>query len=175
MSDQQSSSQPSTALVIPSFKGSPALSLELSGTKEAESRLIEAKTVNPITYSDLEHSFNEAYRELKRHHATVGHEIAKTEKAMEQAKANFLIDKYPDLIENSKLQDNGDTRKAYLMREKDYVDALDRLNMLKAMESFVDGRIKVMENVCRYMRKQMDLVIRSGLSGRDLYSTQGKK
>jgi hypothetical protein len=175
VSDQNQIPHASTSLVIPPFGGSPALSLELTKTKEAEARLIEAKTVSPITYADLEHCFNESYRELKRHYATIGLELANAEKAQKTAKSVFLIDQYPELLAKSKLQDNGDTREAYLMRNKEYTDALDRINMLKAMEAFVEGRIKVMERVCAYMKKQMDLVIRSGLSGRDLYNTQGRR
>jgi hypothetical protein len=166
----------SSALVIPAFGKSPALSLEMTKTREAEQRLIEARTVNPVTYSDLEHCFNESYRELKRHHSTVGYQLAMADKALEQAKATILLDKYPDFMKDKpRTQDNADIRKAFMMRDDDYLAALDRINMLRAIESFVDGRIKVMENVCRYMRKQMDLTIRSGLSHADLYSTIGKK
>lgn len=177
MSEQISSpNSENTALVIPAFGKSPALSLDMNSTREAEKRLIEAKTVNPITYTDLEHCFNEAYRELKRHHSTIGYQIALAEKAMEMAKSNVLLDRYPDFMKDKpKTQDNADLRKAFMMRDEEYVAALDRINQLKAIESFLDGRIKVMENVCRYMRKQMDLVIRSGLSNANLYNTQGRR
>lgn len=141
---------------------------------EAEKRLIEAKTVNPITYVDLEHSFNESYRDLKRHLSAIGYQIAVTDKAMETAKADVLLDKYPGYIESNGLKDNSDLRKAFLSRDKAHSDALDRMNQLKALESNFDGKIKVMENVCRYMRKQMDLLIRSGLSNKDYYVTSGK-
>lgn len=147
----------------------------MSSTRLAEKRLIEAKTVNPITYADLEHCFNESYRELKKHVSTLGYQLAMAQKALEIAKANVLLDKYPDFMKDRpKSQDNGDMRQAFLMRDTDYVTALDRINQIRAIESFVDGRIKVMENVCRYMRKQMDLVLRSGLSNADLYVTHGK-
>jgi hypothetical protein len=166
----------SSALVIPAFGKSPALSLELTGTREAERRLVEAKTVNPVTYTDLEHCFNESYRELKRHAATVGYQIALANKALEDAKAKVLLETLPEYMKDkAKSWDSSDLRKALMMKDPDYVAALDRINMLQAMEAFVDGRIKVMENVCRYMRKQMDLVIRSGLSNADLYNTQGRK
>lgn len=175
-SSPNSASGSNAALVIPGFGQSPALSLEITSTKEAEKRLIEAKTVNPLTYSDLEHCFNESYRELKRHMSTVGYQIAMADKALETAKSNLLLDKYPEFMKDKpKTQDNADLRKAFFMRDTDYVAALDRIAQLKAIESFVDGRIKVMENVCRYMRKQMDLVLRSGLSNADLYLTHGKK
>lgn len=177
MSDTPSNSPPpsngdSSALVIPAFGKSPALSLTMSATREAENRLIEAKTVNPVTYVDLEHTFNESYRELKKHMSTVGYQIAMAEKALEDAKAKVLLETLPEYMKDkAKSWDSADLRKALMMRDADYVAALDRIAQLKAIQTFVDGRIKVMENVCRYMRKQMDLVIRSGLSSADLYLT----
>lgn len=163
-------------MTLPSFGKTPQITLDMHKTREAEQRFIEAKTVSPVTYADLEHSFNESYRELKRHTSTIGYQIAMAEKALKQAKSTFLLDKYPDLMKDRpKSHDNADLRDAFLMRDEDYVLALDRLNQLKAVESFVDGRIKVIENVCRYMRKEMDITIRSGLTDRNLYNTQGKR
>lgn len=110
----------SAALVIPPFKGSPALSLNIAKTREAEARFVEAKSVNPITYADLEHTFNESYRELKRHMATVGHEITKTEIALRQAKSVAMIDKYPEFMNGkSKSQDNSDMRDSFLIKDAD--------------------------------------------------------
>lgn len=165
-------------LVLPTFGKIPELSLNMEKIIEAEKRLIEAKTVNPLTYVDLEHAFNESYRELKRHLSSIGYHISLIDKAMEQAKADVLLDTYPAFLESNnmkKSQDNADLRKAFLMKDAAYLAALDRMNQLKALESNMDGKIKVMENVCRYMRKQMDLILRSGLSNRDYYVTQGKK
>ena len=180
MSDNNYSS-PSSALenavlVIPAFGQSPALTLAMSATREAEKRLVEAKSVNPITYVDLEHAFGESYRELKKHMSTLGYQIAMAEKALATAKSDILLYKYPDFMKDKpKTQDNADLRMAFFMRDPSYTAALDRIAQLKAFECFVDGRIKVMENVCRYMRKQMDLILRSGLSNSDLYLTHGKK
>lgn len=184
MSDYNHSASPnqtpsigdSAALEIPAFGKSPALKLQMGSIKEAEKRIIEAKTVNPITYSDLEHCFNEAYRVLKSHLSAIGYQIAMAEKAIKEAKSNILLDRYPQFMKDKpKSQDNADMREAFMMRDQDYLAAIDRLNQLKALESNFDGKIKVMENVCRYMRKQMDLVLRSGLSGADLYITSGRK
>ncbi len=163
-------------LVIPGSQGSQDILLDITKTRESEQRFIEAKDLNPVTYVDLEHTFNESYRELKRHHATIGWALAQAEKNVEIAKANVLLDKYPDFIKDKdKKSDNQDMRKAFMMRDPEYLAALDRVDMLKALESSIDGRIKVLENVCRYMRKRMDLILRSGLSGADIYNTQGRK
>jgi hypothetical protein len=35
--------------------------------------------------------------------------------------------------------------------------------MLQALENLLEGKVKVVENVCRYMRKSMDMIIRSGI------------
>lgn len=165
-----------SVLVIPPFGKSPALSFEMGKIREAQRRTHEAQFANPITYPELENTFNEAYRDLKRHLSAIGYQIALVEKAMELAKAEVLIDKYPAFMEGKpKSQDNADLRKAFMIRDEAYVLALDRFNQLKALESNFDGKIKEMENVCRYMRKTMDLVLRSGLSNSNLYSTAGKK
>lgn len=167
-------------MLIPAFGNMPEVGIDLGKTKEAENRLIEAKTVNPVTYTDLEHCFNESYRELKRHMSTLGLHIAKAEKELGLIKAEVLLDKYPDFLaaksadckaKGIKFQDSADHREAFLIRDEEYQKGLDHLAKLKAIESYCEGRVKVMENVCRYMRKQMDLIIRSGLSSSQLYVT----
>ena len=177
MSDQNAPTPVAgTRLELPSFGKVPALSLRMDRINEAITRLIEAKTVNPVTYADLEHCYNEAYRDLKQHLSGIGYQIALTQKAMEIAKADALLDKYPEFMKDRpKNQDNAATRDAFLIRDEAYVAALDRFNQLKALESNMDGKIKVMERVCSYMKKQMDLVLRSGLTGKDLYNSQGRK
>jgi hypothetical protein len=162
-------------LVLPALGKIPELKLSMDKIVEAEKRILEAKSVNPVTYADLESSFNESYRDLKRHLSSIGFQIAVTEKAMEAAKANVLLDTYPAYIEANDVKDNADIRKALLSRDEAYGAALDRYNQLKALESNFDGKVKVLENVCRYMRKQMDLLLRSGMSNRDYYNTQGKR
>jgi len=151
----------------------PELKLSMDKIREAERRILDAKTVNPSTYAELESVFNESYRDIKRHLSSIGYQIAVTDKAMERAKADVLLDKYPTFLEQSDTKDNADLRKAFLIRDESYVKFLDRMNQLKAIESEWEGKIKVMENVCRYMRKQMDLLIRSGATN-GYYVTGGK-
>jgi hypothetical protein len=163
-------------LVIPGFKGSPDLQVDMSTMREAEARLIEAKTVNPVTYIDLEHTFNEAWRTQRTAFGKIGYQIALAETHLEKVKSDILIDQYPDFMKDKpRSQDSADMREAFYMRQPEYVEALTRIDQLKAMEAYTEGNMKTIENTCRYMRKQMDLVLRSGLSGANLYITQGKK
>jgi hypothetical protein len=168
----------SQVMEIPAFKKSPALAMDMGNIRSAESRIIEAKTVNPITYVDLEHSFNQSYRDLKKYLSAIGYHITLAEKAMEEAKANVLLDTYPEFLKSNdmkKTQDNADLRKAFLMRDVDYLAALDRFNQLQALNSNFEGKLKVMERVCAYMKVQMQIVLRSGLSNSDYYATSGKR
>jgi len=176
--EDQISTVSRTTLVLPSVGKIPELRLEMAKVIEAEMRLVEIKTVNPVTYVDLESCFGESYRDLKRHLSSVEGQLGLADKALNIAKSDLLLDKYPEYLEQNsikKTQDNADLRQAFFMRDPAYIAALDRINQLKVLQSNIDGKIKVVENACRYMRKQMDLVIRSGLSNRDYYATHGKK
>lgn len=158
------------SLTVPAFRKTPELVLPLTATREGEARIIEAKTVNPSTYSDLEHCYSAAYRELKSGLATLGYQKDMAQKAIDEAKSEFFIDIYPSILnEIPKSRDCADLRNAHLMRHKDYNEALDRFNMLKAMEAMVEGKIKVFERVSSYMKKSMDLVLRSGLGDKGLW------
>lgn len=175
MSDSQNDQPNNTLMVVPAFGRAPALKLELKNIREAEARLIEAKTVNPITYVDLEHTFNESYRDLKKHLASIGYAITQAQKALEDAKADVILGSYAEYLNGKpKSADNSDMRNAFLTRDPAYTAALERIAQLKALEANFDGKIKVMENVCRYMRKQVDIILRSGLSNADYYITKGR-
>lgn len=163
-------------MILPPFGKVPELRYDMTNIREAELRLIEAKTVNPITYADLEHTFQESYRDLKKYLASIGYAITMAEKTKEDAKADVILGSYADAMKDKpKSWDTMDLRNAYLTRDPAYSAALEKIAQLKAIESNLDGKIKVMENVCRYMRKQMDLLIRSGLSNADYYVTGGRK
>ena len=150
-------------LEIPAFDDRPIVTLEFSSIKEGERRLIEAKVVNPATYSDLEYSFNEGYREAKKNLSIIGYEITQAERIFRRIRSELILDEYPAFLKAKGLKDNATVRDAFLEQNNRYIDAQERINMLKAMEALVDGKIRVFENVCRYMRKSMDLLIRSGL------------
>lgn len=169
MSDNQ-------ALEIPAFGKIPALKLDMTSIRGAEARFIEAKTVNPSTYSELEHTFNESYRDLKRHLSNIGYQITQANKALREAKADVVLGAYAEFMKDKpKYHDNADLRDAFLMKDTAYLAAQDRLDQLKAIESNFDGKLKVIENVCRYMRQKMYLLQKSGVPFGDIGVTSGRK
>lgn len=164
----------SNKLTIPAFGNQQAVSFDLTKTKEAEDRLHEAKSVNPSTYTELEFVFNESYRELKKVLANVGFQTTFAEKALKAAKSEALLDKYPEfLVEQLKKYpeemrrrvkdiDSSQVREAFVNRDEEVIKAIDRISMLQAFAAIFDGKIKVMERTCSYMKTEMNLVIRSG-------------
>jgi hypothetical protein len=160
-------------ITLPAFGKGTSLKIEMSSIRTAERRIIEAKNVSPVTYSELEHVFNESYRDLKRHLSAIGYQLALAEKALAEAKADVILGSYAEfMVGKPKYQDNADLRQAYLTKDPAYSAAQDRIAQLKALESNFDGKLKVMENVCRYMRKKMDIIIRSGIPTGQFYNTQ---
>lgn len=152
-----------TQMSIPQFGHLPSVVLDVTKIYEAEKRLHEAQVVNPGTYSNLEFIYNEGYREARRHLSVIMYQITQAEKAQREAKSVALLDEYPAFLKEKGHKDSAQIRDAFLERYKPYVDAQDRIDMLKAMESLFEGKVKVFENTCRYMKKEMDLIIRSGV------------
>lgn len=152
-----------TELTIPGFGPHPTLKLDTSKIKEAESRLSEAQVANPATYANLEYIYNEGYREAKRHLSVIGYQITLAEKSLREAKSIALLDNYQPFLKETGHKDSAQIRDAFLERDLDYTGAQDRIDMLKAMEKLIEGKVHVFENTCRYMKKNMDLIIRSGV------------
>lgn len=170
------SEQPNQSLVIAAFGKSPEVKLDIGKIREAETRYIEAKTVNPSTYSDLEHAFNESYRDLKRHLSAIGYHLTLAEKALREAQADVMLGAYAKYLEGKpKYHDNTYLRDAYLMKDPNYLAALDRVNQMKALQSNFEGKVKVIENVCKYMRQKMYLISKSGVPYEQMGITIGKK
>lgn len=147
----------------------------MTRVRGAEHRYIEAKTVNPLTYPDLEHVFNESYRDLKNYLSSIGYQLTLADKALREAQADVMLGKYADFMASKpKYMDNSHLRDAFLMKDAAYIAALDRVNQLNALKSNFEGKIKVVENVCKYMRQKMYLISKSGMDPNH-YVTTGKK
>lgn len=150
-------------LTIPEFGNSKALVLSITSVKEGERRLIEAKRVTPSSYADLEYIFGEGYREAKKNVTAIGFEITKAEKALREARSVAILDHYKDFLKEKDFKDSAYIKDAFLQTRTDYVAAQDRIDMLKAMLDLMEGKIKVFENVSRWMKKEIDMITRSGM------------
>ena len=162
MSDNSLSKQ-QVDLVIPAYRNFPEMVVPRQKITEGYQRLVEARVVNAATYTDLEFCFNEGYREARANIRAVNYEITKLEKHIAQLKSRLLIDEYVPFLKETKLKDSNATKDAFFQQDEDYVGSLDRLNFLQAISQMFEDNVKVFERTCAYMKKEMNLVLRSGV------------
>ena len=156
----------SKSLTIPSLDGvNTPISLDITNIQEAESRLIEAKTVNPATYKSLEYLYNEGYRQARQNLANVEYQIVRAERQKEREKARVILEVLPEKLEGKPASyNNADFRASILSMDEKYNEVCEHIEKLKAMAKFFEIRISVFEKACQYMRKGIDLIIRGSAS-----------
>lgn len=149
---------------IPPLMHRPEVYLSFSNIRTGEKRLYEAQKVTMATYAELELCYGDGYREAKNNLTVVGYEIMQAEKMIRKLKSEYLIDEYPGFLKEKKLKDSNAMKEAFLEQKEDYVAALDRKDMLVALQSLLENKVKVFENVSRWMKKVMDIDLRSGIN-----------
>lgn len=157
-----------SVMEVEAFKHCKKLSLDTTDWGMAMSRIYEAKNLVPGNYSSLEFVFQSAWREAKRNAIDVGEAICKAKQNLEEAKADIILDEIPRLMEEKKLSktaNNADFRKAVMARDANYMASLEHLDKLEALLEHFESHMKIMENTSRYVKKQMDYFIRSGVIG----------
>ena len=155
--------EPNRSLTIPGLEGvSPPMALDITLIQEAETRLIESKTVNPATYKELEYLYNQGYRQARQHLSSIDYQILRTERQKERERARVILEVLPPLLEGKPASyNNADFRASILATDVRYNDVSEQIDKLKAMSKFFEIRISVFEKACQYMRKGIDLIIRS--------------
>jgi hypothetical protein len=152
-------------MVVPAFGHCQELRLNVGGWHTAMSRMKEAQYLVPSNYSNLEFVFQEAWREARNNSIRVGDAIKKAMQNVEEIKADILLTEIPKILETMpKNTNNADFRKAIFTKNVDYQKATEHLEKLQAMLEHFESHMKIMENTSRFLKKQMDYFIRSGVS-----------
>lgn len=155
-----------TTLVVPAFKYCKELRLDNSSWELAKSRMKEVQHLVPSNYSSLEFTFQEAWREARRNAIMTEDAVKKALQTIEEIKADIILTEIPKLLEEMpKNANNTDFRKAVIIKNPEYRQATEHLEKLQAILSHLESNMKIMENTSRFMKKQMDYIIRSGVVG----------
>jgi predicted nuclease with TOPRIM domain len=155
-----------TMLVVPAFKNCKELRIDTSGWEVAKSRMTEVQHLVPANYSSLEFTFQEAWRESRRNAIMTEDAIKKTLQSIEEIKADIILTEIPRLLNDMpKNANNTDFRKAVITKNEDYRQASEHLEKLQSILAHLESNMKVMENTSRFLKKQMDYIIRSGSVG----------
>ena len=155
-----------TMLVVPAFKHCKELRIDTSSWETAKTRMSEVQHLVPANYSSLEFVFQEAWRESRRNAIMTEDAIKKALQNIEEIKADIILTDIPKLLEEMpKGANNTDFRKAVITKNEDYKQANEHLEKLQAILAHLESNMKVMENTSRFLKKQMDYIIRSGSVG----------
>lgn len=157
--------QAGAAITVPAFKDCKELRLSIGSWNIAKSRMKEVQNLVPANYSSLEFDFQEAWRESRRNAIMIGDAIKKAQQNIEEIKADIILTEIPQLLEKlPKSANNTDFRKAIISKNPDYKQANEYLDKLQALLAHTESNMKIMENTSRFMKKQMDYIIRNGMS-----------
>lgn len=156
-----------TAIVVPGFRLCKEIKLSAVSWRTALNRMPEAKNLVPANYSNLELDFQSAWREAKLNAITVGEEIKHAQQNIEEIKADIILEEIPRMLEElPKSANNADFRRAVMSKNEEYKQAVEHLNKLEAAQAHFESHMKIMENTSRFLKKQMDYIIKNGNYGR---------
>jgi hypothetical protein len=92
--------------------------------------------------------------------------LKKAKQNVEEIKSDIILDEIPALLKDMpKTANNADFRRAVMTRNTSYNEATEHLEKLEAMLEHFESHMKIMENTSRFLKKQMDYYIRSGVIG----------
>jgi thymidylate synthase ThyX len=154
-----------TTLIVPAFMHCKEMKLNMVNWNLAINRLPEAKNVVPAMYSDLESDFQAAWRESKTNAIIVGDGIRKAKQNIAEIKSDIILVDIPEALkELPKSANNADFRSAIMHKNQEYKDAMEHLGKLEAMLEHFESHMKTLENTSRFLKKQMDYIVRNGSS-----------
>jgi len=145
---------------IPAFEKRPDIHLDMTAIYQGETRMVEAMVVNPAIYGSLEILFTQGESQARKLVATVGYELAQAKKILRVVESELILDKWLDFKKDNKMTDNATNRNAFLNNDEKYLNSQDRIDMLIALETLIDGKVKIFQEARRHMRKQVDMLLR---------------
>ena len=144
--------------------GASNMQLNMTRVDLAESRLSEVKTLNIGVAADLKSVFNDAMSDLTRYLALVKYEYLQAKQNMELAKAEALLDKYPEYVrsylKDAGMKDNSDIRDAFIARDVQYREWQSIINHLEALTALLEAKNKTIERAYWDCRSNLEDMIK---------------
>lgn len=139
-------------------KNGEAIQIDMGYWAQLEARIQEVATVTPAKAPELLATFNRAALDLDRlgNALELEHQMAVRE--AERVRGEILLDRVPGILKAKGLatdrnpMGSEDMRQAVLSQDKEYQEALDRADMLKAMTKMIRGKFDAFERAFRSVR-----------------------
>lgn len=136
--------------VVPQADGQKTLTIDLYGIAVAEARLAETAKVTDHTAPELLSFFNKTWLRLNEAVTALMHHRNQAENAYQDAQADVLVTLDDDHMEAKGFKkSSADVRKAMIGRDPGVKQARDRLDNLKTVLLFVQGKAKAFERAYR--------------------------
>ena len=132
-------------------RGIPGLapfSVDMTKIYAAEIRLKEVSVVSGIAAKELMGYYIDAISEANRYLGWITYELMHAQKHLKLAKAEVIIDKMADQLDELKKRgqkDNADLREALVYRDPQFQTQLDIFNGLTALKAMFEAKAKVFE------------------------------
>ncbi len=136
---------PNDVLIVERGEATPPITLKLSDTNAALSRLHEIRNTNAGTFPELASTFIQATSELFQAVATVRQELIKTEYKLTQLRARLLVEEVSGIIEAKHLKNTVDMCNAVLALNPEY-------SKLSYAKELLDGALLVLEGKLTTLR-----------------------
>jgi hypothetical protein len=149
-----------TQLTIPrGHKNLPPMVLDLSRVFVAESRIIEIQAVTLTKAPELLAAFTDAYRELSEMIVHVELEHNNACRSADTIKSIIILDKAPEILAKKNLTTkaspggSADLRQAVLDGDPEYRDALEKMDLIKAVIQLLKDKRNAIEMAFTSVKK----------------------
>ena len=128
-------------MVVPSSRKDLGVhTFSLTNIREAESRIHEIAVVNRTKAPELLACFNVAFLNLSNYTATLKAEQILAKRRLREVSAMVILDRAPQILLDRGLPQSKDLREAVMMKDLEYLSALDQTNMIEATLEFLEGK-----------------------------------
>ncbi len=137
---------PKDHFVLDRVDGKQPLTLNLSETNVAMSRLHEIRNVNTGTFGELVTVFISANSELSNAIAFVRQELVKTDHKMSLLRSRLLVEEIPVLIEERKLKNTQDVCNSLIMLHPEFATLSYSYEVLKTSLDILESKMKTLRD-----------------------------
>lgn len=121
------------------------LIIDIREIDQYEGRIAEIARATPLTLPDLITDFNLAIAKISRAAVQVEIELRNAERALSEAKSCAILERVEDFLRAKNIKSTSDTREAAIDADVDVKMAKEKVDILKAVSTFLKDKTKAFE------------------------------
>lgn len=137
---------PRDCFVLERTDGKQPITLNLSETNIAMSRINEIKNVNTATFGELLTVFISANSELSQAISIVRQELVRADHRLSLLRSKLLIEEVPLMIEDRKLKNTQDVCNSLIMLHPEFANLTYSYEVLKTALEILESKVKTLRD-----------------------------